>query len=230
MNADKAPAEQEASSHSLALGVAVAAGFIAAIMRIVPHPPNFSSVGALGLFGGARLRAWQAYLLPLAIMILSDLLLWVLTGFDFKYSLGHLSRVFVYASFMIYVFIGRWLRDTNSVTSIMLAATLGGVQFFVLTNFCEWLFQPWQPGIPAAYLYTRDLSGLITCFAYALPFYDGTLPYVDHPFMLFTDFRLSLIWTCLGDVIFSTVYFLAHARLVKLASSARMLPVPVTNS
>src|SRR3954454_16784234 len=100
MNADKPPAEQEAPSHSLALGVAVVAGFIAAIMRIVPHPPNFSSVGALGLFGGARLRAWQAYLLPLAIMVLSDLLLWVLTGFDFKYSLGHLSRVFVYASFM----------------------------------------------------------------------------------------------------------------------------------
>src|SRR2546426_1032106 len=145
MNVDKPPADQESPRQSLALSVAVVAGILAAILRIVPHPPNFSGVGALGLFGGARLRAWQAYALPLGIMILSDLSLWVLTGFDYKYSLAHFSRVFVYASFMIYVLIGRWLRDIDSLASITLAATVGGVQFFLLTNFCEWLFQPLQP-------------------------------------------------------------------------------------
>jgi hypothetical protein len=199
----------------LALAVAVNAGILAAVFRIVPHPPNFSGFGGLGLFGGARLRGWQAYVLPLAIMVLSDLALWMLTGFDFKYSLGHLSRVFVYASFMIYVLIGRTLRQTNSVWSITLAATLGGLQFFVLTNFCEWLFQPWQPyydQIPAPFRYSRDLNGLLTCFAYALPFY-GDVPIVDHPFMLFTDFRLSLVWTILGDIIFSVAYFWIYARL-----------------
>ena len=204
-----------------------------AVTCIVAHPPNFSSVGGLGLFGGARLRAWQAYLFPIGIMIVSDLLLWGLTGFDFKYSLGHLSRVFVYASFLIYVFIGRWLRETNSMTSIALAATLGALQFFILTNFCEWLFQPWQPyfaEIPAAFRYGRDLNGLMTCFAYALPFYQGEIPYVDHPFMLFTDFRLSLVWTFLGDMFFSTVYLLAYARLAKTSSNARPLPVPATNA
>jgi hypothetical protein len=232
MNTDK-PHEQESPYRPLALGVAIVAGFIATILRIVPHPPNFSSVGALGLFGGARLRAWQAYLFPLAIMIVSDLLLWVLTGFDFKYSLGHLSRVFVYASFMIYVFIGRWLRDTNSITSIALAATLGGLQFFLLTNFCEWLFQPMQPyydQIPAAFQYSRDWSGLMTCFTFALPFYQGEVPYVEHPFMLFTDFRLSLVWTVLGDVVFTTIYMLVYAKLAQRATSTEQTPVPATNA
>ena len=57
--------EKESRQHPLALGVAIAAGVIAAILRVVPHPPNFSSVGALGLFGGARLPAWKGYAFPM---------------------------------------------------------------------------------------------------------------------------------------------------------------------
>jgi hypothetical protein len=232
MNTDKTP-EQESPPRSLALSVAIVAGIIAMVLRIVPHPPNFSSVGALGLFGGARLRAWQAYALPISIMVLSDLTLWVLTGFDFKYSLGHLSRLFVYASFLIYVFIGRSLRHRTSVASILFAAALGGLQFFILTNFCEWLFQPLQPyyeQIPEAFRYSRDLSGLGTCFAFALPFYQGEVPYVDHPFMLFTDFRLSLVWVCLGDFLFTTAYLLVYGKLAERASRSEPIPVPVTSA
>jgi hypothetical protein len=233
MNMDKTPAEQEPTPRSLALGVAVVAGIITMLLRVVPHPPNFSSVGALGLFGGARLRGWQAYALPIGIMILSDLTLWLLTGFDYKYSLGHLSRVFVYASFMIYVLIGRWLRETNSIAAVAIAATLGALQFFVLTNFCEWLFQPWQPyydEIPAAFRYSRDLSGLANCFAFALPFYQQEVPYVAHPFMLFTDFRLSLVWTFLGDLIFTTAYLLIHARLTQRAATTEPTAIPATGA
>src|SRR5450631_2841916 len=102
MNTDK-PTEHESPYRPLALGFAIVAGIIATILRIVPHPPNFSGVGGLGIFGGERLRAWQAYLLPLAIMVASDLALWVCTFFDPLYSLGHLSRIYVYGSFMIYV-------------------------------------------------------------------------------------------------------------------------------
>ncbi len=225
--------EHESSVPPLALGVAVVAAIIAAVLRIVPHPPNFSGVGGLGIFGGARLRPWHAFLLPLGIMIASDFSLWVLTGFDSKYSLGHLSRVYVYASFMIYVALGRWLCDKNSLRSIAVTAALGGLQFFVVTNFCSWLFQPWEAGyeqIPDAFRYARDLSGLATCFAYALPFYQGEMRYVDHPFMLFTDFRLSLVWTCLGDVIFSTAYLLVYARLAQRRVAAERAPVPVANT
>ena len=233
MNANQPQPESESPNRSVALGIAIVAGIVATILRVVPHPPNFSGGGALGIFCGARLRAWQAYLLPLVIMMLSDLLLWLLTGFDYKYSLGHLSRVFVYASFMIYVFIGRWLRNTNSRGGIALAATLGGLQFFLVTNFCEWLFQPWQPyfdQIPAAFQYSRDLSGLATCFTYALPFYPSDVPYVDHPFMLFTDFRLSLVWVCLGDIIFTMIYMLAYAKLTQRAPATAKAPVPATNA
>lgn len=232
MSSQKAPSEPR--QNSLALGVAAAAGVLAAILRVVPHPPNFSSIGALGLFGGARLPAWKAYAFPVGIMILSDLMLWVLTGFDFKYSLGHLSRGFVYASFMIYVFIGRsLLRHRTSIASITLAATLGALQFFILTNFCEWLFQPYQlyyDEIPAAFRYSRDWDGLVTCFAVALPFYQGELPYVAHPFMLFTDFRLSFVWLYLGDLGFTILYLLVHAKLSNMIAQPARTALPAPNA
>lgn len=228
MNEKPPESESESKTRPIALAVAIAAGILAAVLRIVPHPPNFSGIGGLGIFGGARLRGWQAYALPLVIMVLSDLSLWVLTGFDYKYSLAHFSRFFVYASFMIYVLIGRWVRDNDSIGRIAVAATLGGVQFFVLTNFCEWLFQPLQPyydQIPAAFQYSRDMSGLMTCFAFALPFYQGEVPYVDHPFMMFTDFRLSLLWTCLGDLVFSLAYLLIYRKLSQGTGAMSQMPV-----
>ena len=38
----------------------------------LPHPPNFAPVGATSLFAGARLPVWQAYLVPLALMAITD--------------------------------------------------------------------------------------------------------------------------------------------------------------
>lgn len=215
--------DQEPRRGKIALGVAIGAGVLAAILRIVPHPPNFSGIGALGLFGGARLQTWQAYLLPLVIMALSDFSLWLLTGLDDKYSPLHLSRVYVYASFMIYVAIGRLLIRRNSILMIACAGTLGALQFFVVTNFCEWLFQPFM-AVPDVFRYSRDLGGLATCFVAGLGFYqqDPTA----HPFMLFTDPRLWLAWGILGDVLFTTVYVLVHARLTQPAVG----PVPALDS
>jgi hypothetical protein len=228
MNTEKPAADR---TSPIAAGVTVAAGILAMILRIVPHPPNFSAVGALGLFGGARLPAWKAYAYPLGVMVLSDLTLWVLTGFDFKYSLGHLSRVFVYASFMIYVFIGRCLLRQTTAGSVALAVTLGALQFFVVTNFCEWLFQPWQPyyyDIPAAFRYSRDWDGLVTCFAVALPFYQTESSIVAHPFMLFNDFRLSLGWLFVGDLVFTITFILVHAKLVQRLN--RTQPAPMSTA
>lgn len=215
----------ETSNRPIALGIAVAAGVIATILRIVPHPPNFSGVGAVGLYGGARMRAWQAYLLPLGIMIVSDLALWVLTGFNELYSIGHLSRAFVYVSFMFYVAIGRWLFDKTSLASIALAGTLGALQFFVVTNFCEWLFQPFMP-MADVYRYSRDLNGLGLCYLAALGFHQNEPIGNAHPFMLFSDFRLSLVWMIAGDVLLTGAYLLVHAKLVQPRAEQAEVPAP----
>jgi hypothetical protein len=210
------------------LGVAVVAGLIAVILRIVPHPTNFSSVGACSLFGGARLRTWHGYLVPLIVMVVSDLALWVLSRFNPMYSLWDISRVYVYASFMIYVLIGHWLRDKNSVLSTSLAASLGGLQFFFVTNFCTWLFQPLIE-VEAMYRYSRDLPGLMACFAAALPFYQTDVTPVQHPFVMLTDRRLNIFWTILGDILFTTIYLLVYARLAQRAMQPAPAPAPAVH-
>ena len=42
--------------------LAIVMTVLAALLRLAPHPPNFSPIGGVALFGGARLRGWQAYL------------------------------------------------------------------------------------------------------------------------------------------------------------------------
>ena len=58
--------------------------------------PNFAPVGSISLFAGARLRGWQAYLLPLALMAVTDPLM---GGYSFATPL-------VYFSFLVNVWLG----------------------------------------------------------------------------------------------------------------------------
>jgi hypothetical protein len=49
---------------------------LSAASRLIPHPPNFSPIAALALFGGAQFEdKGLAFLVPLAAMFLSDLVL-----------------------------------------------------------------------------------------------------------------------------------------------------------
>ena len=52
---------QKTTARPLAIGLIV----LGALVRVT-QALNFAPVGALSLFAGARLRGWQAYLLPLA--------------------------------------------------------------------------------------------------------------------------------------------------------------------
>jgi len=66
--------------------------FLAALSRLIPHPPNFSPVEAVALFGGAYFanRTW-ALVVPLIGMFVSDLALGLLNGgiyFDYFVSAG----------------------------------------------------------------------------------------------------------------------------------------------
>ncbi len=48
----------------------------AAICRLIPHPPNFTPIGGMALFGAAYFsRKYLAFLIPFAILWISDLVL-----------------------------------------------------------------------------------------------------------------------------------------------------------
>jgi hypothetical protein len=173
----------------LAASLAVAAG----LLRLLPHPYNLTPVGALGLYGGARLRSWHAYALPLAVMAVTDLLLWRLFGY-------RPFNPFVYASFLVYVLLGRSLAATESPARIGLASLLASAQFFVLTNFGAW----W-----GSTLYPQTAAGLLACYAAGLPFLNTDAP----PLGFFGNLLV-------GDLGFTAALFGAHAWLSRTAFPA----------
>ena len=125
--------------------------FAAAASRLFPHPPNFTSVTAIALFGGAMLGDWRlAFLVPLSALFLSDLVL----GF-------HSQMGLVYACFALVVCMGLWLRGRSAWLAIIGATLASSLLFFVVVDFGVWLFDG---------MYPRTLEGLLACYTAALPF------------------------------------------------------------
>lgn len=181
---------------------------VASLFRFLPYVAqtptwNLSPVGAVGVYGGSRLGGWLAFALPLGIMAASDVVLWAWLGF----------RPFnpvVYACFLVYVLLGYGLLQKPTAWRIGGVALLGSVQFFLITNFAQWV----TSAVPAATLggaawaefpsthanytypelrYSADLSGLLACYWFALPFFARTVA---------------------GDLLFSYLLFGIHAWLI----------------
>jgi hypothetical protein len=128
----------------------------AAASRLIPHPPNLTSVTAIALFGGAMLDDRRlAFVVPLSALFLSDLVL----GF-------HDQMFLVYGSFALIVCIGLWLQHHRSATTIAAAAIASSLLFFGITNFGVWALDR---------MYPHTLAGLIACYTAALPFLRNTL-------------------------------------------------------
>src|SRR5260370_4744902 len=105
---------------------AVLSGMIllAALSRLIPHPPNFTPIGAMALFGGACFADRRiAFIVPLAAMLLSDLAIGLLSG-DMSLGLHRLIPA-VYGTFGLIVFLGFWLRKRRTVLPVA-GATLAG--------------------------------------------------------------------------------------------------------
>ena len=128
----------------------------AAASRLIPHPPNMASIAAVALFGGAYLSDKRlAFLVPLAALFLSDLVLGLY---------GHME--IVYGSFALVVCIGLLLRKRRTPLRIAGAALASSTLFFVVTNFGVWAFGS---------LYPKTAAGLVTCYVAAIPFFQNTL-------------------------------------------------------
>jgi hypothetical protein len=147
MNAEISPKENLLYRTLLALAMIA----IAAALRIAPHPWNFTPIGATALFSGAVLKDRRfAFLFPMLALFAGD----VFIGF-------HKLIPVVYASFLLSVAIGFWLRGCRTVARISLATVLGAVQFFIVVDLGVWAFG-------STYPHTRQ--GLLACYVAAIPF------------------------------------------------------------
>ena len=138
---------------------------LAALLRLAPHPTNFTPIEGMALFGGARLAGWQAWAIPLAAMAITDPIASWMAGYPAYSAITPI----VYACLAINVFLGRaLLKNSQSVVRIGSVSLLASTIFFVVTNFFTWV------GIPVV-LYPHTSAGLMECFVAALPFFSRTL-------------------------------------------------------
>jgi hypothetical protein len=130
---------------------------IAAVLRLAPHPSNFTPIGAMALFSGAYLgrRGVIAFAAPLGALFLSDLVLGFYHGMPT-----------VYFSVALIVVVGSLSLQRVSVLRVGAAAAASSVLFFAITNFGMWLFSGFYP---------RNLAGLEACYVAAIPFFQNTV-------------------------------------------------------
>ncbi len=130
---------------------------LGAAMRVIPHPANFAPIAAIGLFAGVYLDKKQAFLVPLAAMLISD----VFIGFD---SLN--SRLIIYAALIGASLLGMAIKDRKNLTNVVLGSVSGSVLFYFLTNLVF---------LYPAKMYPHTWAGQMLSYTNALPFFRNTL-------------------------------------------------------
>ncbi|MEY4135034.1 MAG: hypothetical protein RL386_1384 [Bacteroidota bacterium] len=172
---------------------------LAAMVRLLPHPHNFTPIGAMALFGGACFgRRAMAFLVPLAALWLSDLILNNLIlkpQFPQYYPEGFIwfTGVSIYLAFAMITALG-WLTLKSIRIPRLIGASFGAsLLFFLITNFAVW---------QGSKVYPQDLAGLMACYIAGLPFFWNTL---------------------LGDLTYTAVMFGAFALFLKRS------PIPAGN-
>jgi hypothetical protein len=123
---------------------------VAALMRLIPHPPNFVPITAIAIFAGVKFNNIKiAYAIPISIMLISDLFI----GF---YSIS----LFVYLAFILIITYSSFIKK-YSIKNIILSSVI----FFIITNFGVWLMGG----------YPKSIEGLVLCYTMAIPFFTNSI-------------------------------------------------------
>ncbi|MBI1769657.1 MAG: hypothetical protein HYR67_14915 [Bacteroidetes bacterium] len=135
----------------------------AAVARLIPHPPNFTPMIALALFGGTYFTDKRdAYLVPLAAMIFSDIGLAFLKG----YALFTPMSLIIYGCFALITALGFLLHHHPKLVNIVIASVASSTIFFIISNFAVWA---------GGNLYQMNTWGLVECYIAAIPFFKNML-------------------------------------------------------
>jgi len=169
---------------------------VAALTRLLPHPPNFAPITAMAIFGAIRYRSrWSAVAAPLVALLVSDLVREALYRNGLAREWGIYRGMWaVYGTTALIVLMGRLARGTRSPVTIAATTLAGSCVFFALTNFAVWADGQFYP---------LTLEGLGACYAAAIPFFRNAL---------------------LGDMTYAAILFGVWALAEAGFPSLRMVP------
>lgn len=158
---------------------------IVGIRVIAPLSPdfkmfaNFSGIGAVALFGGSYFKnKFSAFLLPVFVLLLSDLGLLLTMGNNYSFSQGW---YYTYIAFILMVLVGKLMISKVNVSSVLGASIVGVFIHWIVSDYGVWIGSSFYP---------QTLAGFWTCLVKAIPyelnFMYGTLVYSA---LMFTTFE-----------------------------------------
>jgi len=175
---------------------------LAAFTRIMPHPPNFSPMAAIGLFGAAHFaKKWQAFFIPLIGIWISDLVInnYVYSSSSSNFVWFYSGFYWQYISYILIIFAGLFIFNRGiSLTKMFGGMISSSGIFFLVSNFGVWA---------GGTMYPKNFGGLITCYAAGVPFIHNTI---------------------ISDVLFTTVLFGTYYLLQIEYSSLKIKPLKYT--
>jgi hypothetical protein len=129
--------------------LAISLIIIGILLRFIPHTANFTPVAAIAIFAGVYLNKKQALIVPLLLMVLSDVFLGM-----------HNVVLFTWGSFILVTYLGIWARNHKTFKVIASTSVISSVLFYLITNFGVWAMG-WYP---------QTVKGLLDCYVLGLPF------------------------------------------------------------
>ena len=146
------------------MATAIVLIIVGVLTRFLPHPPNFVPLGAIALYGGARLPRRVALVVTQAVLVLSDVVIHLGRGIPFSPA----SQLTTYATFAALAAVGGLVpKDAGPLSRLGMAA-VGSSAFFLVSNFAVWA-EGSGLGLP------RTFAGLAAVYSAGLPFYGNTL-------------------------------------------------------
>jgi hypothetical protein len=157
------------SKLNLRFGVVALMILLAAMSRLLPHPPNFAPIGGMALFGAAYFskRHW-AFLVPIVSMWISDVILNnAVYGQYFDHFVWFYSgSLFTYGAFALIVVLGIFALKKVRIPNLIASALGASVIFFLVSNFGVWF---------SGMMYPKTFSGLMACYTAGIPFFQNTI-------------------------------------------------------
>ena len=141
----------------IAVCIVLLAGFRVLRAGLLPELPNFSPLSAVAFCGGLFLPGILAWIVPISVLVVSDLALAMLIGYPAFSSAQFVS----WACILAVVGIGRLLSKASFSTPRFFSALIGsGLLFYLVTNTAAWIGNPSYP---------RGLGGLWMSLTTGLP-------------------------------------------------------------
>lgn len=125
-------------------------------------PQNFSAAHALLFCAAFWLPGWMGWVLPLATIIVTDILLNV-----FAYDVTVLDPRLVtnWMILALFVFLAKWLARRRSYGRVFLGTLFGALLFYLVSNSVSWMVNP---------AYAKTIAGWVQALTVGLPGFPPT--------------------------------------------------------